>query len=469
MKKSIFVLSSFSSIVYALPEQTQRIAEVDISSQSTPIMLESTQQSAHFIIQELQHNSELTHELLAKSLYGRNVDTIETLLSFYQKFPNKDEILVIFSQAKIAVLKGHYSEAITYYRQILATNPELTPVRIELAITLFYDNQNNVAEDQFLKALTAPDIPASVRRQIEIYLDTLKSRNKWRFNLSGYYLRENNINKASYNHNIENTGYVKNKDMLPKSANGFALNLGIAKDVNLFGKHYLTLDNDLSSKIYWDSHDYDEVINRLSLGYRYKTASSTFSLLPFYEKRWYGGKSYNWQNGVRLETSKWFTPHWQLITAIEWGKLRYFNSSFLNGYNKLFSSTLVWARTPKQFFYIGSDFNRESTRIKQYSSNTASLRLGWGQEWGWGISSNLGLSIATRKYKDQAVLGGLIPLGKVRRDKIYSANLVIWKRDLHIAGITPKLQLNYRKQRSNLPTMYSYSDKNINVIFERVF
>ncbi|MGY4680018.1 surface lipoprotein assembly modifier, partial [Ursidibacter arcticus] len=36
-------------------------------------------------------------------------------------------------------------------------------------------------------------------------------------------------------------------------------------------------------------------------------------------------------------------------------------------------------------------------------------------------------------------------------------------------GITPKLQLSWRKHDSNLPTLYAYTDKNINVIFETRF
>ncbi|MGY4674580.1 surface lipoprotein assembly modifier, partial [Ursidibacter arcticus] len=36
-------------------------------------------------------------------------------------------------------------------------------------------------------------------------------------------------------------------------------------------------------------------------------------------------------------------------------------------------------------------------------------------------------------------------------------------------GITPKLQFSWRKNRSNLSTLYSYTDKNINLIFETRF
>ncbi|OOF49064.1 surface lipoprotein assembly modifier [Rodentibacter trehalosifermentans] len=162
-------------------------------------------------------------------------------------------------------------------------------------------------------------------------------------------------------------------------------------------------------------------------------------------------------------------PNWQLSTAAEYTKQRYFDSTAQNGNTKLVSATLVWARTPRQFFYLGGDFNRETTKVKQYGSDTKSLRIGWGQEWSKGISSRLGLGFSQRHYKDQAVLGGLIPLGKVRKDRIFNVNLTLWKRDWHLFGITPKLQFSYRKQKSNIPSLYSYDRQNLNLIFEKSF
>ena len=42
---------------------------------------------------------------------------------------------------------------------------------------------------------------------------------------------------------------------------------------------------------------------------------------------------------------------------------------------------------------------------------------------------------------------------------------------LHIPrpSITPKLQLSWRKQDSNIPEMYSYTQKNVNMLFEKTF
>ena len=46
---------------------------------------------------------------------------------------------------------------------------------------------------------------------------------------------------------------------------------------------------------------------------------------------------------------------------------------------------------------------------------------------------------------------------------------MIWKRDWHLWGITPKLSYRWRKQKSNFNSLYSYHDNSVNVFFEKTF
>ncbi|OOF86324.1 surface lipoprotein assembly modifier [Rodentibacter ratti] len=457
-----------TSANFAEPQQNIKVAtpqkvEPVVSLQG------QNQQPIHFSEADLKNNPALTQQLLTQAIYARDAQLIEKLLAIYKTFPENDRLLVQFAEAKHAALSGELSKAIRVYREMLAERADLNPVRIELAIALFQDKQNTAATEQFQKALSDPATPAPVQQLIHAYLEALQERDSWQISASAYYVRDTNVNNTADNRDIEQTGYVKNDDMMPQTAHGIAYNFSLGKDFNLGNRYYLAFENELFGKSYWDNHDYDDIYNRTSLGLRYKTAQSTLSLMPFYEKRWYGGESYQWANGARLELNHWLNPNWQLSTAAEYSKQRYFDSQAQNGNTKLVSATLVWARTPRQFFYLGGDFNRETTKVKQYGSDTKSLRLGWGQEWGKGISSRLGFGISQRHYKDEAVLGGLIALGKVRKDRIFNVNLTLWKRDWHILGITPKLQFSYRKQKSNIPTMYSYDRQNLNVIFEKSF
>lgn len=405
---------------------------------------------------ELKANPQLTQHLLSQAIYARNPEIIGKLLAVYQTFPQTDPILIQFAQGQIYALTSEHRYAVEQYRAILAKHPELNPVRFELATSLFHDKQLSAVEAQFNKVKTDPNMPPEVQQMANAYLASVQKSSKLQFGVSAYYVRNNNVNNVSDSRNIENTDYVKNDNMLPETAHGIAYNANISKDFNLFGRHYLAFGNDFFGKSYWDNHDYDDVSNRTSLGYRYKTPSTTLSLLPFYEKRWLGNESYQWSNGTRAELSKWIGSNWQLVTALEHGKQRYFDSTAQNGNSNLVSATLVWIRNPTQFFTLGADFNREKTWVKQYSTDTKGLRFSWGQEWEQGgISSRLSFGISQHQYKDQAKLGGFWALGKVRKDKIYSAGLTLWKRDWHLWGITPKLQLSWRKNDSNLVALHA--------------
>lgn len=477
MKKSALILPL---VLFSLPglantaddteQKLQHVAKPEVPQKALPdISHESAQKVVDITEAELLQNYALTQHLLSEAIYSRQADILSQLLAIYRKFPERDRILEKFAQAKWYGLNEQYSPAIALYRDILAEKPDLNAVRIELAILLFQTKQDTAALDQFNKAKSVENLPAPVASLIEVYSNAINERDSWQFGASVYYVSTKNVNNTSDAPEIENTGYVKGDSMKPRAAQGFGFSADISRDFNLFNSHYLSLENNTYGKIYWNSHPDDDISNRTLLGYSYKTASGQFRLLPFFEKRWVGNQSYRRTRGIRTEWNYWFNPNWQLSTALEYGKQNNYDGTAQDGITKLASATLLWLRNPQQFFYIGSDFNREDVLVKQYSSDTKSVRFGWGQEWNlWGLSTRLNLSFTKRDYKDIAKLG-FLSLGKVREDKVYSTSLTLWKRDWHLFGITPKLQFSWKKHDSNLPTLYSYTDKNVNLVFETRF
>ncbi|KGQ25328.1 hypothetical protein JP33_06655 [Gallibacterium anatis CCM5995] len=451
------------------PEQHQYIAQPEKPVKSIPFIQPTKSEKIKVSTEQIKQDKKLTEHLLNLAILQQNNALIETLLPIYQKFEKKDDILVLFAQGVSEKLQQHYAAALSYFRQILAINPDLNPVRIELATALFADQRLSSAKEQFEKAKAEPNLPANIAYLLDQYLNAIEQRTNWQTNLSFNYLRENNVNNTSDIKEIENTGFIKSKEMLPQSAHGIAYSFNLSKEYNLFSNHYAYFENTLWGKYYWDNKDYNDILNRSYLGYMNKNAVQNWKLLPFYGRRWVGDHRYQWEQGIRGEFSRWFTPNWQISTALEYAKQRYFLQPGSNGFNQFASITVLWLRNPRQYFYVGTDINHEKTRILQYSSDIKTLRLGWGQEWTKGISSRLSFSFAQRQYKAEAKLGGILPLGKIRSDKIYQAQLILWKRDWQWWNITPKLQFNWKQQVSNIPSMYSYTDKNINLLFEKQF
>lgn len=453
-----------------LPEKTIEVAEpldVDTLSQTATVESRATEMSR--IIERGVSQAEI-EQALHYAINNGDVAAIKVLVKYYRQLSGIDPILVDFADAQIAQKAGEYETAVNFYRRILAQNASLTPVRIQLATTLFQLNQDSAARTQFETALSDQALPNDIRYLVSEYLSALNRRNSWKFNVGANYLREKNVNNASSDAYIENTAFRKNDSMLPQKANGFAYSFGIDRDFNVKDAHFIHIENSSYGKAYWDNHRFDEITNRTYIGYVYKQANHQFALLPFYERQWYGNHSYKWALGGRVNWNWWFQPNWQLSSALEYGKQRYFDSGVLNGHNQLASMTLLWRIKPTRFVYAGVDLSREHTRVRQYSYDLKTVRLGWGEEWGWGMSSRLSFSLAKRDYKDNlALAGGAFRFDKARSDKIYQVNATIWKRDWHILGITPKLNFRWKQQKSNFSSLYSYTDKSANILLEKSF
>ncbi|TNG88740.1 hypothetical protein FHQ28_09390, partial [Pasteurellaceae bacterium USgator11] len=191
------------------PESIQNIAHPT----APPQKVEESGQSAVKPLQvsraQLLASPQLTQDWLNLALQQRNAELINQFLAIYRTFAQHDPILVRFAEATLAQLAQDYPLAISRFREILAVNPDLNPVRIELAKSLFHDRQDNAARDQFEKAKSAVGVPVPVVKLIDSYLDALQQRRGWQSSFSAYYLRDSNINNTSSKREIENTGFVK--------------------------------------------------------------------------------------------------------------------------------------------------------------------------------------------------------------------------------------------------------------------
>lgn len=474
MKKYLlpFVLLALAPKLYANPlSQPESIYKSAAVTAAQDNFKTNTKQSYRFDIAQLKQNQQLTEQLLNLAIDQDNAALLQQLLPIYAQFAKPDQILQLFAQAQLSKLQRDYATAVDLYQKILTKRPDLNPVRVEFAIALFEDRQNRAAEQQFRQATAVKNLPVLVRKQIERYLTALEKREQWQIDFSAYYLREDNVNNASPQKTIDNPylpNLTKNPSMLPQKAEGFGYGLNIQRYFNLYQNHYAYVENALQGKIFWNNHQFDDHINRTSLGYAYQSAVQKWQVLPFYQRRWYGGHRYNKSHGVRLEQSYWLNAQWQWSNALEYGRHRYHNVPELDGNNHFISSTIAWQTSARQLLYFGLDFNHEKTQQKQYSNRQKTLRLGWVKHWQLGIASRLSFSLSKKSYAAPAKIGA-IPLGKIREDKIYQANLSLWNPNWHLWHITPKLQFSWYKQQSNIPSLYSYQEKKLNLLFEKSF
>ena len=405
--------------------------------------------------EELSKHPDLIVRGLITAVSQNNGEAVQLLLPLYQNLSKQDPFLLEWANAINAREERRFSEAVTRYRTLFSQDSTILPLRYQLAQALFLNNDNEAAKDQFQKLRAEQVSPESIV-MIDQYLSALNLRDQWKFQGGLSFLNESNINNApKAGTRIGNWNAWERE-----SATGFSYFAEAEKKWSLSHNYFAQFSIEGRGKYYWDNKKYNEFNGRVGAGVGYQTARFEISLMPFTERRWYAGgasgnesmKQYSKNSGARLDLTYWLNEKWQISTALEYGEQRYNTRKHLNGNNYLWSNPLSYFPKSGQFWFVGADYNRENTRDEDNAYQRKNLRLGWGQEWGWGISTRVSLAYAHRTYK------GADLFNIRQKNNEYQSAVTLWHRDLYFWGITPKITWSYQRVSSNHP-FYSY-DKN---------
>ncbi|WP_440210476.1 surface lipoprotein assembly modifier [Actinobacillus pleuropneumoniae] len=418
--------------------------------------------------EELIQRPDLLSNALNLALLQGNAETVAFLFPLYRQIPiqYQDPGFIKWSKAVIARHHGNYSEAIRHYREILAMYSEATAARLQLAVSLFENNELEAAEDQFEK-VRSDNVPDEIKALVDKYIAAIAQRDRWTFSGGMTYLNDPNINNAP------KAGTTYGNWIAPKSesAQGIGFNFNIGKKWSWGNGFYNELRLNTSGKYYWNNKKYNEVSGRGSLGLGYQNARYDVTLLPFMEQTLYAGGSKNNESvkrfskasGATLETSYWLSPQWQWNTNYEYAEVRYMDRKHLNGNYHFVSSSLTYLANAKQYWFGNLNYNRTATRDKDNSYVRRGISLGWGQEWGLGLSTRISLSYAQKNYKAPLPIFGV-----TQRNKEYGINTSIWHRAVHYWGITPRLTYSFNKVKSS-HVFYSYDKHRVFIEFSKRF
>ena len=255
----------------------------------------------------------------------------------------------------------------------------------------------------------------------------------------------------------------RSPESLPQKGKGFNYGVNIARDIYLFDQHALTGYVNVDGKTYWNHHDYDDLIIRSGFGYKWSSARSSASIVPFYQWRRFGNKPYAETKGVRFEGSYRVTPRWQAASAIEYGNSQYKERDFLDGRYLFSSLTAYYAVNPKTTIFFGIDELRDKTNAAEESSLRVGGRFGIVQDLPLNISTQLRFSYARRLFDDAPNLFGIR-----RDDREYGATLTLWNRRWSWRRLVPKLNFDCQRTHSNIG-LYSFDKNRVYLTLDQKF
>ncbi len=472
--KKYLLLAIFPTFLWAIDLSIDNPAKLQLPNHSSPILeknltnkiaekqFATTNDSIIKISKEsLLANPKLLKRAMQSVLLGQQIEGIKIVLPIYRQSKVADKLLITYAEALLAHSQGKLKTAIKHYRHIIAQEPDMSVVRLNLSMALYADRQGLAARDQLLRLQSSKNLPKSIKKLIKTTIYRIEREEEWKFNTSFYYRQENNINNAPTQRSIL---YGKGTLTFPKpeKAQGIHLELGAKKRFNLDNHWYNKLQVNVSSDFFWNNHRYDDLTLRTGLVFGYQTSKLTIETEPFVNKRFYGTTPYSLTTGINSIISYQPSTHWKLYNTLSWSYEDFDKKTFLNGQRHFIGLSAHYTPKPQQYWLVGFNYHNSKAKNKEDSFHRTSLLIGWGQEWPKGLSSHLALSASQRSYN------GVDFFNIKRKDKEYAAKLSLWHRGVHYWGITPRLVWSWDKVDSN-HFYHKQQNSAINVEFSKAF
>ncbi len=411
--------------------------------------------------ESLLANPKLLKRAMQSVLLGQQIEGIKIVLPIYRQSKAADKLLITYAEALLAHSQRKLKTAIKHYRRVIAQEPDMSVVRLNLAMALYADHQSFAARDQLSRLQSSKNLPNPIKKLIKTTIPRIDREEDWKFNTSFYYRQENNINQAPKQSSI---AYGRGTLTFPKpeKAHGIHLELEAKKRFNLNNHWYNKLQINVSSDFFWDNHQYDDLTLRTGLALGYQTAKLTIETEPFIKKRFYGTNPYSLTTGINGTISYQPSTHWKVSNTLSWSYEDFDKKTFLNGQRHFIGISALYIPKPQQYWFASLNYYNSKAKYQEDSFYRNSLLVGWGQEWQKGLSSHLTLSASQRSYK------GVDFFNIKRKDKEYAAKLSLWHRGIHYRSITPRLVFSWDKVDSN-HFYHKQQNSTINIEFSTAF
>ncbi len=398
---------------------------------------------------------ELTAESLIKAaqnaLAKGKLDDAEFLLKGVK--PGEGDVDALdFLWGSIAARHDDWQTAIARFRALLARNPDLPRVRLDLAFAYFQAGEDRNAAYHFRLALGTEDLPAAVRARALVFLDLIRRRKTWSITGSLAVLPDSNINAATSARSVDLFGFpaTLSEDARQTSGVGVSANVSGGYEARISPDLRFRVAGGLRTRTYREDQ-FNERIVSVRAGPRF--LFKKFDLRPELtaRRRWLGGDVYSRALGLALSGNWVIGDAWRLGASLgrDWNDYKTFlgegtlESAGLNLSHTLGKATLL---------KTNAAFRRETLDLDTRSWREFLVGLSASRELPWGFVVSGGPIFRWREYG--APLRTLGP--DARRDRTLAARITVSNRNVELFGFMPEVTLRYERRYSNL-ALYDYT------------
>ena len=392
---------------------------------------------------------ELTAETLIEAaraaLAQGELDDAELLLDGVE--PSAEHIDDLdFLYGTIALTRGDWEAAIARFRAMLARDPTLVRVRLDLALAYFQARQDGRAAYHFRQALGAEDLPPAARDNALRFLDEIRRRRTWSVSTEVALAPDNNINAATRARIVELFGLPAelSEDARQTSGVGLSFNLTGTHEARLSPDLRFRTSANLTTRTY-RKRQYNDRTLTLRAGPRF--LFERFDLRPALtlRARRLGGEMYVRAGGVEVSGDWQIAPEWRLSGTVNAERLFYERSSLGNGdgYGTGVSVTRAFRATSVR---VDTAFRREAVESEANSWRQRVVGVSVVQELPRGFVVTAGPSYQWRNYDRPIFIFG----PEARRDRTLTGRISISNRNFELFGFMPEITLRRERRSSNL-------------------
>ena len=388
-------------------------------------------------------------------------EALSVLAQLDQAFPADSQIE--FLVGMVAMAQGDYRAAQAKFRRILVREPKATRVRLELARTYYLEGDDANAKFHFRLALSG-DLPPTVVRNIETYLQAIRRRRLWDFGMSFGVAPDTNINTAPTLRDITIFGlpFELNEDAQAQSGIGFY--------VGANGEYRQPVNDWLQGRIgarftrnEYEGGDFDDMTLSSFAGPRILIGEWDVSVLATGYRRWYGNEPYSDAGGGRLEAERQFTPRLNLQGSFQGLYVNYHDNESQDGKLWSLSFSGTYGLTPNSFARALVFGSLEDTKLATTSNQSVGAGIGYYRELPFGFSI-YAQPQAIYTWYDAATAA----FGVKREEWLAQVRLNLLNRKLDLGGFTPTIGYVYQWQRSNID-LYNFNRNRVEIGFTRQF
>ncbi len=395
-------------------------------------------------------------------LAGRIAEAKQVLLALERAAPTDSEVQ--FLLGLIAVQEKDYDDAIRRFRRILAREPDVARVRLELARAFFLARDYDNAERQFRFA-RAGDLPPEAIANIGQYLVAIRRARQWSYNLSIAAEPDSNINAGPSVATVGLYGlpFQLSQDARRQSGVGVQLDTGGEWSPPITDSMRLRVGAQFTGTDYPGAGAFNDMTLAGYGGPRFVGGKWDVSPLITAFQRWYGNRFYNQGVGASLEAMYYPTAQLGLSEVIGVQQVTYGPPAGQSGPALSGASGVFYPLGPSSVISGVVSVSRQDAALSIYAYTASQIRLGYDRDLPNGWSVSIQPSFAVIDYDQD-----LAAFGVARRDHLWTAQIAVLNRRIDIYGFTPRLAYTYTRNVSNI-SLYTYDRNQVELGLTRNF